>query len=138
MNVEGRSNILTRTEKGQIILERYHHLFDLERINKREIRDSQGIAKKRDSLEYVKILDQTYHIYNNSGPNDTINKRIARKLLIAQKFIKWGQNNNTAGIKITLLAVKLVSIFNKVYREFKRFIRGASHMKTRPKKHNPV
>jgi coenzyme F420 hydrogenase subunit beta len=131
-NVDGRSNIIIRTRKGQEILERYCHLFSLEKISMGDVRDSQGMAKKKANLENVRIVVKKNDVYENMDLRYNIDKWAAKKLLVSQRFIKWGQNNKTASIKITLLAIKLVSVFNRVNREFKRFIRGASHKEIRP------
>jgi len=122
-STEGRSNIITRTKKGEAILERYCHLFSLERINVRKIRESQGLANKKAVLENVKILVKANDVYENVDLSYDIDKWAARKLLLSQRFIKWGQNNNTARIKITLLAAKLAFIFRVVTRLFKHLNR---------------
>jgi coenzyme F420 hydrogenase subunit beta len=137
-NAEGRSNILIRTGKGQVIFEKYRHLFNLEKAEVRDIRESQGIANKKVSLEYVKILDQTYDIYKNAGSNNVINKRIAHRLLWSQKFIKWGQNNMTAKIKIALWVIQLASVYNEAKRRLKRLLKGTSRTGFRPKKYNSI
>jgi coenzyme F420 hydrogenase subunit beta len=125
-NVDGRSNIIIRTNKGQAVFERYRRIFSLERTNVGEVRDSQGMAKKKANLENVRILVKENDVYENTDLSYDVDKWAVRKLLVSQRFIKWGQNNKTTSIKITLLAIKLVSIFNRVNREFKRFIRGVS------------
>lgn len=125
-SVEGRSNIITRTKKGQAIFERYCHLFSLERINVCEVRESQGLANKKANLENVRILVKANDVYENTGLSYDIDKRAARKLLRSQRFIRWGQNNNTASIRITLLVGKLASVFRVVIKVFKYLTREPS------------
>ncbi len=114
-DLRGKSNVMIRTKKGKEIFDNYSFLFTLVKENIEKIWKSQKLLEKRDNLFYVKIMVNENKIYPKYDLNYICNRRMEKKLVKSQNYIKWGKNNNFYKIRFRLFLSHLLNKFNKLF-----------------------
>lgn len=106
----GKSNIIIRTEKGKEIFDNHSELFTIKNPEYIKIVDSQGMGKKKDTLDYVKIFLFNHQIYPDFETKK-FSRELNRELSKKQKYIKWGEDYQINWIKMSIFIDKYWKYF---------------------------
>nr|WP_319374729.1 Coenzyme F420 hydrogenase/dehydrogenase, beta subunit C-terminal domain [uncultured Methanobacterium sp.] len=106
----GKSNVIIRTKKGKEAFDNHSELFNIKNAQYLRIVDSQGLEKKRDTLNYVKLFLGNNQIYPDFE-SEKFPQNLKTELSKKQKYIKWGENHQINWIKMSILIDKYWKYF---------------------------
>lgn len=110
----GKSSVIIRTEKGKEVFYKYSYLFTLERERIEDIRMSQSLIKKKESVEYSKVFVLKHNLYPDSISRFEINNEAAQRLSKLYRHIKWGEEYRINRIKCSLLILAVRKVATRL------------------------
>ena len=135
-DINGKSNIIVRTKKGEEILDKYSNLYFLEKEYIKPIYDSQFLDNKKKNLEYAKTIIETNKYYPNVESNVEKNNQNLKELKKLKKHIKLGERNKFYRIKTSIFYENASYIFKTLITTMSYFLTtlklflSTSHKKT--------
>jgi colanic acid/amylovoran biosynthesis protein len=110
-DVEGRSSVIVRTEKGAHILNQYRDLFSLKEVNIRAIAVSQHISAKEINRKYALVA-------SGEPQNDNLEKKMQK----AESDISLGQKYKLGKIRHKIWTMHLSHKIYAAYRALKKHL----------------